>query len=225
MALRCARGLQVRFDVLRDFFKRAPNALVRHKLCDLAFTSDFKRGGEIERFTPTDASEFVYWYSRPDNAPYQSTSADADDEEIHHAYDGSTAEPPAGASNCVDVGASDRELARNGHAAVVRALGPDTPPDLQFSEDRLAFFLSALRQAIEQELVQLRIASATPKLAQTDDVCSRQLDLLLADHPLRGSRPFDRLREWCLQCAKGPILQSLLRLLAFDLPRSRGRGR
>ena len=91
------------------------------------------------------------------------------------------------------------------------------------SEAHLAFFLSALRQAIEQELVQLRMMSACPKVRQTDDICNRHLDMLLENHPMRGTKQLAAFRQWCFEQARGPILQRLLRLLCFDLPKGRAR--
>ena len=35
----------VRLEVLSDFFASAPNALVRHKLCDLAFAQTLRKQG------------------------------------------------------------------------------------------------------------------------------------------------------------------------------------
>ena len=86
---------------------------------------------------------------------------------------------------------------------------------------RLAFFVSCLRQAIEQELVQLRVQNAAPKLRQTDEACERHVDMLLASHPLCGTPAHKEFRKWCVQAAKGPILSRLLRLLSFDPPKRR----
>ena len=71
--------------------------------------------------------------------------------------------------------------------------------------------------------MQLRVTSATPKLAEFDAVCTRQLDLLLSDNPLRGTAAFDQLRTCILTILRGPMLQRLQRLLSFDLPRRRSR--
>ena len=50
----------------------------------------------------------------------------------------------------------------------------------------------------------------------------RQLDLLLADNPLRGTgEGFERMRAAVLGVLRGPILLRLMRLLSFDLPRRR----
>ena len=67
--------------------------------------------------------------------------------------------------------------------------------------------------------MQLRMRSACPKLRETDLACERQLDVLLESHPARGTPQYDRFRKWALGVAQGPILQSLLRSLAFDLPK------
>ena len=89
------------------------------------------------------------------------------------------------------------------------------------SKSWLAFFLSCLRQAIEQELVQLRVSSACPKIAQTDDICARHVNLLLENHPLSGSKGLEAFRQWAVKTARGPILRGLLKLLNFDLPKRR----
>jgi hypothetical protein len=166
----------------------------------------------------------------------------------------------AGASTGVDTGEEEQLLARKSFAAV-DALQADVPGDLRMGEERLSFFLSCLRQAIEQELVQvraprqamrirtrhesatadaraifdemacghrfvvaleqLRIDKPAPKLAQTNEVCERHVGLLLGNHPLFGTPTLEPFRQWCVQTAKGPILSRLLKLLSFDLPRSR----
>lgn len=69
---------------------------------------------------------------------------------------------------------------------------------------------------------QLRIEKPAPKLAQTNEVCERHVGLLLENHPLTGTPALEPFRLWCVQTARGPILTRLLRLLSFDLPRSRG---
>lgn len=102
----------------------------------------------------------------------------------------------------------------------METLFSDVPQDIRMLPERLAFFLSCLRQAIEQELVQLRIHSPSPKLRVTDDVCERHVDILLESHPLHGSPSLDKFRAWAIQTARGPILRGLFKLLAFDLPRS-----
>ena len=94
----------------------------------------------------------------------------------------------------------------------------ETPP-----RAKLAFFFSALRQGIEQELVQLRIDGPTVKQSATDEACARQLDLLIDNHPLAGSPRHAKFRGWAFGVARGPILQGLLSLLCFDLPRARRR--
>ena len=74
-----------------------------------------------------------------------------------------------------------------------------------------------------QELVQLRMVSAQPKASEADAACRRQLDVLLADNPLRAEQDVFRCMRSCfLQIARGPILQRLQRALCFDLPRRRG---
>lgn len=118
----------------------------------------------------------------------------------------------------------EHRLALQGRPALIKAFGGDSNYDesgILMDEDRLAFFLSALRQAIEQELVQLRLMSACPKLRQTDDVCRRHLEMLLDTHPMKGTKELDFFRAWSLEQARGPILQGLLRLLCFDLPKGR----
>ena len=141
---------------------RCPKALVRHKLCDLAFVSSIRQlndksegsgdkegSGEqptrrkapckkkVPHFTPSAPDEFVYYYTRMENAPFVSQAT------------GTRGSGAAGASTGVDVEESEYALARAGHAAVSAALA-DAPPECQMDVDRLAFFLSALRQAIEQ---------------------------------------------------------------------------
>lgn len=195
----------VRFEALTAFFAHAPNALVRHKLCDLAFVHWLKKGAGRVAFDPNAVGhhdDFVYYYTRPENAPY------ADGFALN------------GASTGVDIGESEIALAREGQPLVDAALR-DVPTELQMPPDRLGFFLSCLRQAIEQELVQLRVASACPRSAVTDDVCARHVDLLLENHPMADSKGLATFREWAVRTARGPILRGLLKLLSFDLPRRR----
>ena len=131
---------------------------------------------------------------------------------------------PAGASTGVEVSDTELKLARQGRPALIRAFGGDSGYDqsgILMEEDRLGFFLSALRQAIEQELVQLRLMSACPKVRQTDDICRRHLDMLLETHPMKGTKEIVAFRSWSFEQARGPILQGLLRLLCFDLPKGR----
>ena len=219
----------VRLDVLTSFFKLAPNALVKHKLCDLAFISSHVKakasgslnsgvGGAskgaktIQRFTPDAPDEFVYFYTRQENAPYVMSAANA------------RGAGPAGASTGVEVSDAELKLARLGRPALIQAFGGDSGFDesgILMDEERLAFFLSALRQAIEQELVQLRLMSACPKVRQTDDICRRHLDMLLETHPMKGTKEIVAFRSWSFEQARGPILQGLLRLLCFDLPKGR----
>ena len=196
----------VRLEVLSDFFASAPNALVRHKLCDLAFAQTLRKQGVRVVFAPGDVpghgDDFVYYYTRPENAPYADGFASN------------------GASTGVDMRDEEVDLARAGQSIVDAALR-DAPEELRLPPDRLAFFLSCLRQAIEQELVQLRVSSACPKIAQTDDICARHVNLLLENHPLSGSKGLEAFRQWAVKTARGPILRGLLKLLNFDLPKRR----
>ena len=199
---------QVRFEVLVSFFKRVPNVVVRHKLCDLAFTSDLRKARPL-RFTPSDPAEFVYWYTRPEGTPFEVNPADG---------------PGVGASTGVEIGALERRLAAEGIGGLLDLL-TNAPSEKSFAmdEDMLAFFLAALRQGVEQELVQLRVASATPKPAELQGACARQLDLLLESNPLRGTDIFGRFRAYVMRLLTGPLLQSLMRGLSFELPRRRTR--
>jgi len=193
----------LRFAALESFLACAPNAVLRHKLCDLAFASQLRRS-KPARFTPSAHDEFVYWYSRPEGTPFAVNGSDGG---------------VAGASTGVEIDATERQLARERMAAV-RAAVEDSPCATMFDEDMLAFFLAACRQGIEQELVQLRMVRSTPRMSETDAAITRQLDLLLADHPLRGAAgAFARLHAAMLDILRGPVLQRLLRLLSFDPPR------
>ena len=89
----------VRLDVLLNFFKAAPNVLVKHKLCDLAFTATL-RSKEMGRvtFTPESDDDFVYFYTRAENAPYADSFT-------------------AGASTGVEIGAEDEALAKEGQSS------------------------------------------------------------------------------------------------------------
>ena len=102
---------------------------------------------------------------------------------------------------------------------MARAMTGTLAPEL-FDEPSLAFFFGALRQGIEQELIQMRVVSGSPMRGAFEGACVRQLDLLLADNPLRGTgEGFDRMRAALLALLRGPILQRLMRLLSFDLHR------
>ena len=158
-----------------------------------------------DSFTPDAADDLVYYYTRAENAPYADNFA-------------------AGASTGVQIGGEESALAASGQAEVDAILA-DVPEELHMPPERLSFFLSCLRQAMEQELVQLRIASPNPKLAQTDETCTRHVDLLLENHPLADSKALHPFREWCIQTAKGPILRRLLKELSFELPKRRGYGK
>ena len=196
----------VRLDVLLNFFKAAPNVLIKHKLCDLAFTATL-RSKEMGRvtFTPESDDDFVYFYTRAENAPYADSFT-------------------AGASTGVEIGAEDEALAKEGHSSVEAALA-GVPKENRFLDDphMLGFFLSCLRQAVEQELVQLRVISPTPKLRVTDEICERHVDLLLESHPLTGTKEIEPFRQWCIATARGAILRVLLKKLGFELPRGRDR--
>lgn len=181
---------------------------MRHKLCDLGFVNELRKL-RPKRFTPSAPNEFVYWYTRPEGGAFASNESLL---------------AGAGASTGVDIGEGEKRLAYEG-IGVVQALLAGAPSQMMMDEHELAFFLSAVRQALEQEVVQMRLMSATPKMEQMEAACTRQLDLLLADHPLQGTEAFAKLRAWLLETVRGPILLSLLRLLQFDLPRSRSRRR
>ena len=197
----------VRLDALSGFVRDVPAAVLRHKLCDLAFASKLRKL-RPKLFTPED-DDFVYYYSRPEGQPFALNGA------------GVPGEAEAGASTGVELGGREAELARAGLRAAAEALGPEHALD----QSTLAFFLAAVRQGVEQELVQLRVASARPKPRETDAVCERQLDLLLADHPARGTPRLARFRGWALGvlATAGSILQGLLRRLQFDPLRGGGR--
>jgi hypothetical protein len=217
----------VRFEALRGFFASVPPVVIRHKLCDLAFVGILHQS-PTERFTPDEADEFVYWYARADNAPFADNAAAAAAVSAcagrgsggNRRGDGGGGS--TGASSGVDIGDAERSLAKSSMptVAAILAEAPEEAPEMD--EATLAFFLSSLRQGMEQELVQLRVRSASPKLSVTSQVCERQLDVILSDHPMRGSRCYRKFRAWALESAKGPLLNGLLRALCFDLPRSRG---
>lgn len=202
----------VRFDVLRRFVTSIPRVVITHKLCDLAFTKRL-RAMKPPAFTPEDPAEFVYWYSRSENTPYEINSVQgaAGGEHDSNGREG------AGASTGVEVNALEVQLGRSEEKRCRAATGPEYAMD----ETMLAFFLSALRQGIEQELVQLRVDGPSVSRRQTDEACARQLDAIVADHPLRSQNParYQRFRSWALGVATGPILRGLLGLLRFDLPR------
>ena len=193
----------VRFRAFEGFFRRAPSVVIRHKLCDLAFISELRRAQPVRR-APELADEFVYWYSRPEGTPF--------------AIDG-TDGGAAGASSSVEIGDFERQLAREHWPEMARTMTGTLAPEL-FDEPSLAFFFGALRQGIEQELIQMRVVSGSPMRGAFEGACVRQLDLLLADNPLRGTgEGFDRMRAALLALLRGPILQRLMRLLSFDLHR------
>ena len=98
----------------------------------------------------------------------------------------------------MSIGGEEDALAAAGQKQVDKLLS-GLREDLRMPPGRLRFFLSCLRQAIEQELVQLRIASPNPKASHTDATCVRHVDLqheqldaaiaeLLAELPDQGRR-------------------------------------
>ena len=53
----------VRFEVLANFTRRAPAALLHHKLCDMGFTRWVRDNVTVQAFEPRAAPrEWVYWY-------------------------------------------------------------------------------------------------------------------------------------------------------------------
>ena len=203
---------QVRFAVLRKFMGGTSHVVLKHKLCDLAFTRTL-RGAPPCAFTPRDPAEFVYWYTRAEGTPLEVNS-------VQEAGGACAAQGEgAGASTGVEIAPREIALARAEAARALAATGRECAMD----ETTLAFFFSALRQGIEQELVQLRIDGPTVKQSATDEACARQLDLLIDNHPLAGSPRHAKFRGWAFGVARGPILQGLLSLLCFDLPRARRR--
>ena len=125
-----------------------------------------------------------------------------------------------GASTGVDTRDTEVDLARAGQAVVDAALS-DAPEALRMPPERLAFFLSCLRQAMEQELVQLRLTATCPSAALTDALCARHVNLIIENHPLSGSKGLETFKAWAVKTARGPILRGLLKLLNFDLPKRR----
>lgn len=123
----------VRWSVITDFFREVPTAVLRHKLCDLAFTSKL-RSAKPRRFTPGAPDEFVYWYTRPEGQAFQ----------INASRGGGI-----GASTGVEIDEAEQALAKKTFPAVCRTLQASAMPHL-FEETTLAFFFAALRQGIEQ---------------------------------------------------------------------------
>ena len=193
----------VQFEQFERFFRAAPPVVIRHKLCDLAFSAHMKECCSPTRFTPTEPGEFVYYYTRCDGETYAATDKSM--------------------SSGLAISEADQELAQGGLAEVVTALrrGGGEAAAATIDEAHLALLVAALRQEIEQELIQLRVLSAKPKLARIDDLCSRAVTRMLKDHPLQQNGPaaLEPFRQWCVHTCKGAIVTRLLRLLAFDLPR------
>ena len=128
---------QVRFAVLRKFMGGTSHVVLKHKLCDLAFTRTL-RGAPPCAFTPRDPAEFVYWYTRAEGTPLEVNSVQEAGGACAARGEG------AGASTGVEIAPREIALARAEAARALAATGRECAMD----ETTLAFFFSALRQGI-----------------------------------------------------------------------------
>ena len=176
--------LALRFGAFAQFFASVPPLVTQHKLCDLAFTFLHSRDRNTVRWIPPDDDEFIYFYSRGARA--------------------------GGASN-TNEGVSQDELRRS--EALLRQ-APSSVPQFFTPSFTVEKFVANMRQALEQELIMIRVTGGVAPLQIVHAACAHEADICLQAGPCLLLS-----RRWPSVCAPRPSVP-LARLCPFRGRRS-----
>ena len=181
----------LRFAALRAFVSLAPPALLKHKLCDLGFTSWLRDVCPPRSFLPSGsaATEWVYWYGQALGAQSASQEVDVLPEERKLAKQ----LRPASS------GLFETDEACAAFLAVLR----------QRVEQELVQLRSRMNPPAINGLVPMQLL---------DSACIRQADAVVhgAAAPSWPPAALPRLQSWARKQCRGPICERLLGLLDFE---------
>ena len=193
----------VRYDRAATFFATMPPLVIAHKLCDLAFCFIVTSTKGCVRFMPP-GGDFVYFYQRggqPGGASNELTPLAVEAEVARQAIE--LAPPPVRAlfGSRPDGGASDS-------VNVV-----DRSPPLQAIS-----FVAGLRQAIEQELIRLRVTGRVVPSELIWEACRHEAEVCVRSQEMDAPwmRAVDGLLEWTERLATGMVRDLVLRRFEFE---------